>query len=72
MVSDCFRTILITRGTWKVRWNGLISPLQAICHIEQADAFRFLGPLPPEILLEASRQRIREIDRRTNVALYRD
>ena len=29
--------------------NGLISPLQAICHIEQADAFRFLGPLPPEI-----------------------
>ena len=27
--------------------NGLISPLQAICHIEHA--FRFLGPLPSEI-----------------------
>jgi hypothetical protein len=29
--------------------NGLISPIQAICHIEQADAFRFLGELPPEL-----------------------
>jgi hypothetical protein len=29
--------------------DGLITPYQAIAHIEEADAFRFLGELPPEL-----------------------
>jgi hypothetical protein len=33
--------------------NGLISPAQAISHIEDADAFRFLGPLPDGLVMEA-------------------
>jgi len=28
---------------------GLISPGQAIMHVEESDAFRFLGELPPHL-----------------------
>jgi hypothetical protein len=30
--------------------GGLISPYQAIMHVAETDAFRFLGPLPEQII----------------------
>src|SRR5271165_739131 len=42
MVSGCFRTISITRGAWRVRWNGLILPLTTACFSFVIGALVFL------------------------------